>query len=120
MPRFLLPVWGGGRRDVAAQCRGAARTGRDNESSGVCDMGKFFKWFFIILLVLIAVGVGVAYLFPQHAIVTRTVEVKAKPETVWPLISDLKDGWPKWDPWTEMDPTIKTTFGEDRLQARLR
>jgi len=70
-------------------------------------MKTFLKVFAIILVVIILVG-----LFLDNKInITREIEIQASPQEIHRYISDLNQ-WTHWNPWVEMDPTIKTTIGE--------
>lgn len=70
-------------------------------------MKTFLKIFGGFILLLVVVG-----LFLDNKInVSRQIEVNASPEKVHELVSDLNN-WPKWSPWTTLDPTIKTTIGD--------
>ena len=55
-----------------------------------------------ILALLAAVFLIVGILLPGTVEVTRTVEIDAPPETVFPLVNNL-DAWTEWTPWGEVD-----------------
>jgi len=61
------------------------------------------------LVVIVAVAAGASYLLPRHVEVTRSTMVDAAPETIFPLISNLKTAQ-EWSPWIETDPDIKLTY----------
>ncbi len=63
-----------------------------------------------VILIAVALAV-VGFLLPSAFSVKRSVVIKADKEQVHELVGDLKQ-WPVWAPWTEIDPTIKTTYGE--------
>ena len=44
----------------------------------------------------------VGILLPSTFEVSRTVEIEASPETVFPLLDDL-EAWPEWTPWGEVE-----------------
>ncbi len=71
------------------------------------------KWVLRILLVLVILAVVflcVGFLLPSHYKVERTINMKSKPETVYPIISDLKT-WNSWTAWNDRRyPDMKTTF----------
>ncbi len=70
-------------------------------------MNTILKWFGIILLVLVVVGL----IIPNDVNVRRSIEINATPEQIHYYVDNLEQ-WPKWGPWATMDPTMKTTIGE--------
>ncbi|MFO1435257.1 MAG: SRPBCC family protein [Gammaproteobacteria bacterium] len=70
----------------------------------------------MLKLVLIAAAILVAALLayaatkPNSFRVQRSIEIKASPEKIFPLINDLRQ-WPAWSPWERLDPGMKRTFG---------
>src|SRR5215471_3108664 len=64
----------------------------------------------IIVALIVAVVLAVASSKPDTFRVQRTASIKAKPEKVFPLISDLKSHL-SWSPF-EKDPAMKRTFTE--------
>lgn len=70
------------------------------------------RWLVRILaaiVVIVAVAAGASYLMPRHVEVTRSMTIDAAPETIFPLISNLKQT-EEWSPWLEADPDIKLTY----------
>lgn len=65
------------------------------------------KWVGGIVLLLVVIS----FFLPSKVHVERKALVKAKPEVVYQLISNLPD-WEKWSPWHRIDPKIKLTYGE--------
>jgi len=61
------------------------------------------------LVVLVAVAVGGAFLLPQHPHLQRETVVKASPEQVFAVVSDMSR-WTDWAPWAKMDPDMKLKF----------
>ena len=60
-----------------------------------------------IVLVLLIAGVGVfAATRPDSFRVQRTASIKAPPEKIYALITDLK-GWKAWSPYEKKDPAMK-------------
>ena len=47
---------------------------------------------------------------PDSFRVERSTSIKAPPEKIFPLISDLK-AWAAWSPYEKKDPAMKRTFG---------
>lgn len=72
---------------------------------------KWLKRLAIVVVVLIVLFVGVAFILPDNYSVKRSVLIKADKEAIHTLVGDLRQ-WPEWTPWLDMDPTIETTFGE--------
>jgi hypothetical protein len=60
----------------------------------------------IVILVLVVIG---AYLLPRHAVVSRSIEINAPPDVIYPLVSDLRRT-NEWSPWLELDPDVEITF----------
>lgn len=59
-----------------------------------------------ILALLAAAFLIVGILLPGTVEVTRTVEIDAPPETVFPLINNL-EAWTEWTPWGEVDSRLE-------------
>lgn len=72
---------------------------------------KWLKWIGIVVVVLVVLFVGVGALLPSEFSVERSVVISAGPEQIHELVGDLRQ-WPEWAPWSEMDPSIQTTYGE--------
>lgn len=60
----------------------------------------------VSVVALVVVLTAVAFLLPSRRQVTRSVEVKAPVAAIFPLINNLKTGWPQWNPF--VDPADKT------------
>ena len=58
------------------------------------------------LAALLAGFLAYAATKPDSFEITRSAEIKAPPEKIFPLISDLK-GWSAWSPWEKLDPAMK-------------
>ena len=59
------------------------------------------------ILALFAVGfVLVGILLPGTVEVTRSVEIEAAPEAVFPLLNDL-ERWAEWTPWGEVESRLE-------------
>ncbi len=68
----------------------------------------------LILLIfgwLVAALILVAALKRNTFRIERKVSIRARPETVFPLINNLK-GFNAWNPYLKMDPGTKETYGE--------
>jgi uncharacterized protein YndB with AHSA1/START domain len=68
-----------------------------------------FKLIGIVVLVLVVGVLVVAATKPDSFRVQRTASIKAPPEKVFALISDLK-GWNAWSPYEKKDPAMKRTL----------
>ena len=70
---------------------------------------KWIKRIFGTLVVLIVALVGVAFLLPNHAEVSRSIVIAAPPERVYPYVSNFKK-FNEWSPWAKPDPETQYTF----------
>ncbi len=71
---------------------------------------KWIKRILLALVILIVVFVCVGFLLPNHYKVERSITMRSKPETVYPIISDLKT-WNSWTAWNDRRyPDMKTQF----------
>ena len=64
----------------------------------------------IVVVVVIAGVLAFAATKPDIFQVQRATSIKAPPEKIFALISDLKR-WDAWSPWEKKDPAMKRTFG---------
>jgi len=60
----------------------------------------------IILAVIIVAVLIYAATRPNDFVVSRSVSISARPETVFALISDFRR-WPEWSPYEKLDPDMK-------------
>ncbi len=72
---------------------------------------KVLKRILVVLLVLIAIAVGVAYLLPAHMKIERSALVNASQEVVFEQVNTLKN-WESWSPWHKIDPAMKLVYSE--------
>jgi hypothetical protein len=72
----------------------------------------------IVVALIVAVLLAIATAKPDTFRVQRTASIKAAPEKIFPLISDLKSHL-AWSPF-EKDPAMKRTFIEGRQWPRRR
>ncbi len=68
-----------------------------------------FKKIFVGLVFIIAILAIVIALQPSEYTITRSITIKAPPETVFPLVNDFQQ-WAKWSPWDKKDAAMKRTF----------
>lgn len=59
-----------------------------------------------MVLILVAIG----FFLPSRWHVERTVIIKAPVEKIYPLIANLKTGWPQWNTFDKEDPGIQYIF----------
>lgn len=59
-----------------------------------------------ILALVAAAFLITGILLPGTVEVTRTVEIDAPPETVFPLVNNL-EAWTEWTPWGEVDSRLE-------------
>ena len=62
-----------------------------------------------IVVALLAAFLIFAATKPDTFRVERAATIKAPPEKIFALISDLH-GWGAWSPWEKMDPAMKRTY----------
>jgi uncharacterized protein YndB with AHSA1/START domain len=56
------------------------------------------------------IGVMIAAMFlPTAFRIERTIMIKAPPEAIFPLLTDLR-AWQGWSPWEGKDPALKRTY----------
>lgn len=64
----------------------------------------------IFLVLIFGVAFFIGLFLPSEWKVSRSVEIKAKPRQVFPLINDLRN-WSQWYPWTrKMDVSMVTIY----------
>lgn len=69
-------------------------------------MNLFLKVFGVLVAIIILVGL----FLDNNVDVKRHITIDATPQAIHPYIANLNE-WPKWTPWNEMDPSMKTTIG---------
>ncbi len=70
-------------------------------------MNTFLKSFATIIGLFAVVGL----ILPNQIDIKRQIVIDAPIETVHQQVNNLEN-WPKWSPWTKLDPSIKTTLGD--------
>ncbi len=68
--------------------------------------------FWMVILVLLAVVLALlayAATRPDEFRVTRSIQIDAPPEKVFPLLVDFHK-WSSWSPWERLDPTLTRRF----------
>lgn len=82
---------------------------------------KALKVLILVVLVLALIIGGVGMMLPGTYKAEESIVIKAKPETIFPLIGNLKQG-EKWTPWSvAKDPTLKRAYinGEQGVGASM-
>ena len=64
----------------------------------------------VVLLVVVAGFLAYASTRPDTLRVQRSATIKAPPDKIYPLVTDLRR-WSVWSPWEKKDPAMKRTFG---------
>ena len=62
-----------------------------------------------VVLIVVAAFLAYAVTRPDSLRVERTATIKAPPDKIYPLITDLRK-WSAWSPWEKRDPAMKRTF----------
>ena len=70
---------------------------------------RVLKFLLLLVIVLAAVLVGGGYLLSPKFSVSRTVQIQAPPEAVYPLVADPR-GWKAWSVWNRRDPAMQLTY----------
>lgn len=63
------------------------------------------KKFLLGSVVLIGILIGVAYLFPRYVEVSRSAQLAASPEILYPIVATPAE-WPRWSPWNKRDSNM--------------
>jgi len=73
------------------------------------------KKFFIAIVVIIVVFLGVGFLFPSDYKVTRSIMITSDQTTLYPMIANLQK-WQDWCPWTtETYPKMVSSYSGPEL-----
>lgn len=70
---------------------------------------RFVKRVLLALLVLIVVLVGVSYLLPGKAEVSRSITIDAPADAIFPYVNSMQET-EKWSPWLSRDPETKLSY----------
>ncbi len=70
---------------------------------------RFIKRLLGLLALVVVAFVAIAYLLPREVAVSRTVQISASPETVFPHVNSLQK-FSEWSPWSGLDPDMKVTY----------
>ncbi|NNF01696.1 MAG: hypothetical protein HKN22_03355 [Bacteroidia bacterium] len=72
---------------------------------------KALKKIIFVLIAIVAVLFVITLFLPSDVTVSNKMTVNAPAEVCYDQVADLKN-WEKWSPWSDMDPTMKVTYGE--------
>lgn len=64
----------------------------------------------LVIGILILFVVGFGYSISPNWEVSRSIEIKATPEKIYPFIADFKNGWSQWSAFDHADPKIQYTY----------
>ncbi|MGV3740347.1 MAG: SRPBCC family protein [Gammaproteobacteria bacterium] len=71
---------------------------------------RFLKGLFVLIILLIVVFFIGGHFLPEEWTVSRSTSIQAKPEQIYPFVSQFKK-WEKWSPWNKSkDPSLKYTY----------
>lgn len=61
------------------------------------------------LAVLLLAGAVLAFLLPEHRVVSRSRDIELPIERIWPLLAQTRR-WVEWSPWFAKDPGMKLSY----------
>ena len=70
---------------------------------------RLIKRIVIALLILVLALVGVSYLLPGKAEVSRSITINAPAEMIFPYVNSMQET-EKWSPWLSRDPETKLAY----------
>ena len=73
-------------------------------------MRKMLLTIAALLALVVMVVLGLTARQPATLTLTRSIEIAAPPDKIFPLINDFKR-WEAWSPWEKKDPAMKRTWG---------
>jgi len=77
---------------------------------------KFVKWFIIAVAAILGIFVAITYFLPRDYYIERSIEIDAPAFLVFANVVDL-EAWQTWNPWNQMDPDLKITYGDRKVGA---
>ncbi len=70
---------------------------------------KFLKVLLLIVVIAAGVWVVMCLMGPKSFETSRSVEIDAPAEIIFPIVSDFS-AWNEWSPWAKRDSTMKNTI----------
>ncbi len=70
---------------------------------------RILKWILAVIVVLVAVFIVGGLILPRNIEVSRSVQIDAPADAVFPHVNSLK-ATQAWSPWLERDPDVVLTF----------
>lgn len=70
---------------------------------------KLIKRIFFGLIGLVLALVGISYLLPGKAEVSRSITIDAPPEAIFPYVNSMQET-EEWSPWLSRDPETKLSY----------
>ncbi|SDX37157.1 Polyketide cyclase / dehydrase and lipid transport [Ruegeria halocynthiae] len=70
---------------------------------------RLIKRIFVILIVIVLALVGVSYLLPGKAEVSRSITIDAPAAAIFPYVNSMQET-EKWSPWLSRDPETKLSY----------
>ncbi len=70
---------------------------------------RFIKRILLILLVLVFLLIGVSFLLPGKAEVSRSITINAPASVIFPYVNSMQET-EKWSPWLSRDPETKLSY----------
>lgn len=82
---------------------------------------KTIKWILLGVIGLALVLLVVGFLLPRRWQVQRSIVIHAPSAAIYPLVANMKTGWPQWSAFDLEDPDIRYTYsGPDERVGALR
>ncbi len=70
---------------------------------------KWIKRIVLSLIVLVLALVGISYLLPGKAEVSRSITIDAPPEAIFPYVNSMQET-EQWSPWLHRDPETQLSY----------
>ncbi|WP_377191983.1 SRPBCC family protein [Ruegeria meonggei] len=70
---------------------------------------RFIKRILVTLIVLVLALVGISYLLPGQAEVSRSITIDAPPNAIFPFVNSMQET-EKWSPWLSRDPNTQLSY----------
>ncbi|WP_170360968.1 SRPBCC family protein [Ruegeria arenilitoris] len=70
---------------------------------------RVIKRIFLFLICLVLLLIGVSYLLPGKAIVSRSIIIDAPANAIFPYVNSMQDT-EKWSPWLARDPETQLSY----------